>query len=213
MSKAKVMTGAERKASILEAGAKLASKHGAVNVTRRMVAKAAKVSEALVSSYMGGTEQAQRAYARKAKALKLPLPDKATAERLGAKLRAHGPRDKRDTRKRSAKEVKAIKDKVVKVAAKPLASVKVRGNTVTVSTRRSGVDARSPAVQAEVKAKVRAAREVKPSLPAAKRERKPAAPKVKPQPAPEVAPLPAPPETKTAAREPKAPPVNLVNLL
>ena len=50
MTKKKEMTGAERKASILDAGAKLAAKHGASNVTRRMVAKQAGVSEALVSA-------------------------------------------------------------------------------------------------------------------------------------------------------------------
>lgn len=195
----KTMTGAERKASILEAGAKLASKHGAMNVTRRMVAKAAKVSEALVSTYMGGTDVAQRAYARKAKALKLPLPDKAKAEAIGAKLRAHGPRDKRDTRKRSAKEVEAIKRKVV---AKKSAKVAAKKSTARVAVTKASASSATAT-----------ARETKPSLPAAKRERKPAAPKVKPQPAPATAPLPAPPEVKTAAREPKAPPVNLVNLL
>ena len=109
MTKKKEMTGAERKASILDAGAKLAAKHGASNVTRRMVAKQAGVSEALVSAYIGDSATAQRAYARKAKALGLTLPDKAKSEAIGVKLRAHGPRDARDTRKRSAKEVEAIK--------------------------------------------------------------------------------------------------------
>ena len=109
MSNKKVLTGAERKAQLLEAGAKLASKYGASNVTRRMVATACKCAEGLVSVYMGDSATAQKAYARKAKALGLTLPDKAKTEAIGAKLRAHGPRDKRDTRKRSAKEVEAIK--------------------------------------------------------------------------------------------------------
>lgn len=110
MSKKKI-AGAERKALIIEAGAKLVSKHGAPNVTRRMVAQAAKVSEALVSAHMGTSEDAQKVYARKAKALKLPIPDKATTEANGKKLRAHKPRDKRDTRERSVREVKAIRNK------------------------------------------------------------------------------------------------------
>lgn len=110
MSK-KPLTGAERKAQLLDAGAKLAAKHGAVNVTRRMVAVACGCAEALVSVYMGDSATAQKAYARKAKALGLSLPDKKTTEELGIKLRAHGPRDKHDTRKRSAKEVEAIKRK------------------------------------------------------------------------------------------------------
>ena len=110
MSKKKI-AGAERKALIIEAGAKLVSKHGAPNVTRRMVAQAAKVSEALVSAHMGTSEDAQKVYARKAKALKLTIPDKATIEANGKKLRAHKPRDKRDTRERSVREVKAIRNK------------------------------------------------------------------------------------------------------
>lgn len=110
MSKKKI-AGAERKALIIEAGAKLVSKHGAPNVTRRMVAQAAKVSEALVSAHMGTSEDAQKVYARKAKALKLPIPDKATTEANGKKLRAHKPRDKRDTRERSVREIKAIRNK------------------------------------------------------------------------------------------------------
>ena len=111
MGNKKVLTGKERKAQLLEAGAKLASKYGATNVTRRMVATACKCAEGLVNVYMGDAASAQKAYARKARAMGLTLPDKAKTETIGAKLRAHGPRDKRDTRKRSAKEVEAIKRK------------------------------------------------------------------------------------------------------
>lgn len=100
-----------RKLQLLDAGAKLVSKHGAQNVTRRMVAAAAKVSEALVSRYMGTTEEAQKVYARHAKKMGLAVPSKAEADALGAKLRKHKPGDKRDTRERSAKEVQAIREK------------------------------------------------------------------------------------------------------
>lgn len=113
MSKTREMKGADRKAQLVEAGAKLASKHGAVNVTRRMVAQVAKVSEGLVSLHMGTTAEAQKVYARKAKALGLTLPSKAEAEAIGVKLRKHKPSDKRDARKRGAKEVKAIQRKAV----------------------------------------------------------------------------------------------------
>lgn len=122
MSKKSEMTGAQRKSMLLEAGAKLASKYGTQNVTRRMVAKAAKVSEGLVSLYLGDTATAQKAYARKARALKLTLPSKAEAEAIGVKLRKHKPADKRDTRKRTAKEVNAIKRK--RNAAAPVAKRK-----------------------------------------------------------------------------------------
>lgn len=106
-----MLTASERKLQLLAAGAKLAHKYGASNVTRRMVAAEAGVSEALVSRYMGTTEEAQKAYAKHAKKLKLDLPTKAEAELRGRKLRAHKPGDKRDTRKRSAKEAKAIREK------------------------------------------------------------------------------------------------------
>ena len=133
MSKKKI-AGAERKALIIEAGAKLVSKHGAPNVTRRMVAQAAKVSEALVSAHMGTSEDAQKVYARKAKALKLPIPDKATTEANGKKLRAHKPRDKRDTRERSVREVKAIANKR---ETKPTAPRERKPATLTSKSGRS----------------------------------------------------------------------------
>jgi hypothetical protein len=126
MGKAKVMTGTERKALLLEVGAKLVAKYGAVNVTRRMVAKAGKVSDALVSAYFGGTKEAQKIYARHAKKLGLEQPDKDKQAALGAKLRAHAPKDARDSRPRSVKEVKAIAKK------KPVAR-KVKANHALVT--------------------------------------------------------------------------------
>lgn len=180
MSK-KAMTGAERKAQMLEAGAKLASKHGAVNVTRKMVAEACKCAEGLVTHYLGDSPTAQKAYARKAKALGLTLPDKATAEAIGVKLRAHGPRDKRDSRVRSAKEKVAIAKKrapAKKAAAKRATPVKVKAKAD--------------------------AREVKPTAP---RERKPKAVPAVAIPSPAKAVRSAPERKASAARKPKAAPV------
>jgi hypothetical protein len=161
MSKKKVLTGEERKAQLLEAGAKLAAKHGAVNVTRRMVAEACGCAEGLVSVYMGDSASAQKAYARRAKALGLTLPDKAKAEAIGAKLRAHGPRDKRDLRKRSIKEVEAIKRK--------------NAGNVVANARAVG------------SAKLRTERETKPKAPPAAPVKKPVS---KPVPSPGKAPSP-----------------------
>jgi hypothetical protein len=138
---AKQISGKERKELITVAGAKLASKHGAKNVTRRMVAQAAKVSEALVSAHMGCTDEAQAAYMRKAKALKLPLPDKAKAEAIGKKLRAHGPRDARDSRPRSTKEVKAIANK-----RKPAAKTATRAKPATAKVTPMNAPIPSPTV-------------------------------------------------------------------
>lgn len=100
-----------RKEQLLDIGARLAAKHGLGNVTRRMVAGEAKVSEALVSSYVGNVDEARAFYKARAKRLGLKLPDAATEAQLGLALRAHGPRDN-GKRKRSTKEVKAIKRKV-----------------------------------------------------------------------------------------------------
>lgn len=107
-TKRKQLPGDERKTQLLDAGAKLAVKLGAANVTRRLVAKEVKVAEALVSHYLGGTADAQKAYARHARKLGLTLPSKAESDAIGAKMRKHKPGDKRDTRKRSIREVRHI---------------------------------------------------------------------------------------------------------
>jgi hypothetical protein len=148
-----------REEKLLEAGARLAAKHGTKNVTRRMVAKAAKLPESVVSYYMGASDDAQKRYAKRAKVLGLTLPDKATEAALGVKLRAHGPRatSKRKAfesaapvRKRSIAEVKAIKGWAEpSVVLKRAAGGKVIG---TVKTRKSGGDARDVAIPG-VKAK------------------------------------------------------------
>lgn len=126
MSKTKTLTGPERKAQILDAGAKLAAKVGVVNVQRREVAKACKCAEALVSRYMGDTATAQAAYKRHMRKLGLSEPPKDKVEAVGVKMRAHGPRDKRDTRKRSLREVKAIKEKTGKPVSKSLKHAALR---------------------------------------------------------------------------------------
>lgn len=200
MSK-KVLTGAERKAQLLEAGAKLASKHGAANVTRRMVATACKCAEGLVNRYMGDSATAQKAYARKAKAMGLPLPDKAKTEAIGVKLRKHSPKDKRDTRKRSIREVEAIKRKsAVKKAP-------ARAGSHAVTKLRRSAKTGEFVTAAEVKANpAGTVTETKPTRPA---RTKPTAPRSKPaKQSPGRAP--SPPETKSAARAPKAPPASVV---
>jgi hypothetical protein len=175
----KVMDADERKAAILDAGAKLAAKVGAKNVTRRAVAKAAKVSEALVAHYIGGKDDAQKAYAKHAKKLGLTLPEKAKEEAIGKKMRAHGPRKPAPPRKRSAREVEAIKRKE---AAKP--SVQVRGKTVTVKTRKSGGDARLVPIPKSVldgaKTKSKPAAPSNKALPAAPSNKRTIAPKPAP---------------------------------
>lgn len=186
MSKAKaVFTGAERKALVLEAGAKLAAKYGSVNVSRQMVAVASKISPALVSHYMGSTDKARSAYARKARAMGLEQPSKEKQIELGAKLRAHAPKDVRDSRPRSAKEVKAIAKKKVKPT--PMDVLK----RLRVPRPKMGVKAIAEFKPAPV---IKPA-EIKPTAPKA-------APKVKPAKAPAVAPA----SNKSAARAPKAAP-------
>jgi hypothetical protein len=185
----------DRKMVILEAGAKLAAKYGAANVTRRMVATAAKLAESVVSYYMGSAPDAQRAYKRKMKAMGLSEPDKSKIEAIGAKLRAHGPRDPRDTRKRSAKEVEAIKRKSAakKVTIPAAKSVAVRPRKTKLNgepDNRRGLKG-GPASRAPIKP---------PST-------KPVAPPAQPAVAPPNAPVTGPTESKTAARQPMAPPL------
>lgn len=222
MSK-KVLTGAERKAQMLEAGARLAAKYGAANVTRRMVAKACKCAESLVNVYMGSAAVAQKAYARKAKAMGLALPDKAKVESIGAKLRAHGPRDPRDTRKRTPQEKVAImrKRRAMKVSRSARS-----GEFVSKDVAKAHPDTTVTETVARPKKPSTGARSAKADAKATRtsrgnggkavkntRETKPTAPAVKPQPTPVSAPPPAittplagPTENKSAARAPKAPP-------
>lgn len=121
----KKFTAAERKAQLLDVGARLAAKHGAKNVARRMVANAVKpkIAESLVTAHMGNNDVAQRAYARHAKKLGLVQPSHTDQVAIGTKLRAHGPRDTRNVRQRSIKEVEAIARKRA-IAAAPAAAKK-----------------------------------------------------------------------------------------
>ena len=82
-----------------------------------------------MSSYLGSTPEAQKAYKRRAVKLGLKLPTAAESEALGVKLRAHGPRKNKVVRKRSVKEVKAIQRKTgaEEVKAKKSVSAPVAG--------------------------------------------------------------------------------------
>lgn len=135
----KVRTGAESKALILDTGAKLAAKYGAKNVTRRMVAKAAKVAESLVTHYVGGAVDAQKLYAKRAKTLGLTLPDEVMANKIGKKLRAHKPGDKRDTRARTPKERVAVAKKSAAGAASAKSAKGSRASKSPAAPRISGV--------------------------------------------------------------------------
>lgn len=98
------MNGEERKALLLAAGVKLAVKHGAENVTRRDIAKAAKVSEPLVTRYLGSKSEIPKAIAKAAKKAGETLPDKAQSKALGEKLR-------KATRQQAAKKTMAKRAK------------------------------------------------------------------------------------------------------
>lgn len=186
MSKSDRMEGTDRLETILDAGAKLAGKYGAVNVTRKMVAKDAKVSPALVTHYVGSTAEAQVAYAKRAKKLGIAQPDKATIAELGAKLRAHGPRKVPVQRKRSDKEKAAIKRNV---AAKK-APAKVAAKKSPASAAKSARPSAKPTPKTATAVKPVKVVNVPPPVVA------PVAPVAKKKPA-----------AKSAARAPLAPPV------
>ena len=149
------MKGEERKKVFLDIGARLAAKHGAVNVQRQMVAVKAGCADSLVSSYMGNNEVAQKAYRKHLKKLGLVEPSKERIVAEGAKLRSHAPNDTRALRKRSPKEVEAIKRK------KPVAA-KAKAKAALVPATKP---APSPAKPRKSPAKTRSAPERKPAAP------------------------------------------------
>lgn len=142
----------ETKKSLLEAGAKLASKHGTKNVTRRMVSKAAKVSESLVSHYMGNTADAQKKYAAHAKKMGLALPNKDAEAKMGATLR------KKATKKPApakAKKVAAKKAPAKKAAAKKAVAKKQEAKATAKRKPAKKAAAKKPARKRSI-AEVRA---------------------------------------------------------
>ena len=78
---------AERMDQLLEIGARLASKYGASNVTRRMVAQEAKVTDPLVSIYMGRVPEAQARWRAHCKKMGLPHPSKKEEAEMGLQMR------------------------------------------------------------------------------------------------------------------------------
>ncbi len=107
----KVYTKEERSEQLKDVGAQLGSKHGVANVTRRMIANEVGVSEPLVSVYLGNGDDMRKVIKTRMRKLKLSEPAKGDIAAIGTALRKHRPRDPRDTRKRSAQEVEAIKRK------------------------------------------------------------------------------------------------------
>lgn len=200
MSKTKkLLAGVDRKAQISEAGAKLAAKYGAVNVTRRMVAAAAKVSEALVSAHMGPNVDAQKAYRRTLKKLGGSEPDKATIEAQGFALRKHKPRDARDARPRTETEKTAIKRKAKKETAKRSPVAK----KATVA-KKSAPAKKATAVCTKATRTAETKPIKSPGKPATPKEQKVVTTPAKAQQSPAV--------RKTAARKPMAPPPALPTL-
>lgn len=195
-------TPVDTKAKILDAGAKLVGKYGAVNVTRKMVAESAKVSAAIIAYHIGNSAEAQKAFKKHAKKLGIAEPSKDVIEAQGVKLRAHGPRKNKVVRKRSIKEVKAIKNKVVLAAhanAKPIGKVvKVSKNTVTAKLNAEGDKLLKKAKKVVAKKPVAA---------------KPAPARAAKKNGSVSSPAPTSTGKKTAARKPKAPPVNPVEAL
>jgi hypothetical protein len=177
----------ESKKALLEAGAKLASKHGAKNVTRRMVAKAAHVSESLVSHYMGATAVAQKKYAAHAKKIGLALPAKDAEAKLGKSLR-----------KKTAKKAPAKK-----VAAKKATRVSAKKATKKVAAKKA---ARKNAIASDATPRRRSVKEIKAIKDKAAGKRPSAARAPKPAPVVEaLPPLPALPADTTAAALPPLP--------
>lgn len=206
----KVFSGEARKKQLLEIGARLAAKLGAVNVQRQAVAKQAKCAPSLVSAYFGPTADAQKAFKREMKKLGLSEPPKAEIEATGMELRMHKERSLRDTRKRSAKEVDAIKKKIAATGAKVISlkpakvAAKKSPTVADVLIKNPRKPGKTSAAKKSAKSSAsRSAPETKPAQPPATKPTR--APSVKPA-LPPSQPAEAPPERKTAARSPIAPP-------
>lgn len=184
----KVMTSEAREAQLRKIVGELAGKYGVNNVTRRMVAKAAKCSEPLVSAYLGTLDQLKIAAKREARKLGLKPPTGKEEAAIGAKLRAHKPGDKRDTRKRTVKEVRKIKE------TKPAGKRKVMRSAKSGEFVTKAAAAASPATTFADTVPT-------PTSKPKPRPQSPNPPERKPT---------APPERKTAARAPKLPPIQPV---
>lgn len=83
-----------RKDQLLEIGARLASKYGAANVTRRMVARKANVTDPLVGAYLGRVAEAQEKWRKHCKEMGLPHPTKTEEATIGLELRKRPRRKK-----------------------------------------------------------------------------------------------------------------------
>jgi len=99
----------DRKAQLINIGAELAAKHGLVNVTRRMVAKKARVTDALVTHHVGNNDAARKLYKAHMKKLGLKEPAKEVVEAMGLAMRARGKRTVATKRARTIREVAAIR--------------------------------------------------------------------------------------------------------
>ena len=82
------------------------------------------MGESLIIQYLGDRPAMQNKIKAHATMLGLTMPTVEKELAFGKKMRAHGPRDKRDTRKRSAKEAKAIIAKTVSAPAKKTVQAK-----------------------------------------------------------------------------------------
>lgn len=76
-----------RQSTLLNHGVKLATKFGVPNITRRMVAKAAKVSDPLVSHYFGSLQQLHDAIEKEMKAQGKKQPSLDQIVSMGEKMR------------------------------------------------------------------------------------------------------------------------------
>ena len=179
------MTSEAREAQLRKIVGELAGKYGVNNVTRRMVAKAAKCSEPLVSAYLGTLGELKIAAKREARRLGLKPPTGKEEAAIGAKLRVHKPGDKRDTRKRTVKEVRKIKE------TKPAGKRKVMRSAKSGEFVTKAEAAASPATTFADTVPT-------PTSKPKPRPQSPNPPERKPT---------APPERKTAARPPKLPPI------
>lgn len=196
---------AERKAELLDAGVKAAKRYGVKNVTRVMIANAAKVTDGLVSAYFGSLKKLHDTLTREAAKRGIALPTPEQTERMRLKLwhevhpnagQAPAPKAKPKHSKKIEAAAQADKKKKATPAKKSATATQRKP-----SASRSELPKPKPAVKAKAKAPAKKSAAAKVAAkPKPSASAKPAAAKKVKAPAlPPLPPLPAPVEASAQA--------------
>jgi len=157
-----------RKAEFLATGAKLASKVGVDNVTRRAIAAAHHVSDPLVGKHVGGKDDLRKGIKSMMKKLGLSEPDADTAAAKGKALRARKATGSAAAKPRAKKLIaaKKVAAKKSKKTARPAAGgIKPASTTKRVASPGKPADPKKGAPSRKVVKKAPSNKTFAPKLP------------------------------------------------